>query len=158
VAHRCATNREPPSRFEERQLGEAVAATSYLYDTRGRLYEEIRTDNLGVSDYYLQYHYDQGGNRTKKVLVDFVAGTTIETRYEYDIDDVPLYGTATNRLMKYAVYDSPGPGETLVSTTYYYYSDSGNPWRIVTETEDPEPGQPRFSVTFRKYTAKRGGE
>ena len=25
------------------------------------------------------------------------------------------------------------------------------PWRIVTETEAPEPGQPRFSATFLKY-------
>jgi len=53
--------------------------------------------------------------------------------------------------MKYAVYDAPGPGETLVSTTYFYYNDVGNPTRIVTETEDPEPGQPKYSATLMNY-------
>jgi len=139
------TNGPAPTRIDDYELDLRVASTYLDYDDRGRLIEENRT--VSSSDYHLRYEYDQGGNRTRKT--DLLNDT--EVRYEYDINDVPTYDTANNRLTKYELYDSPGPGETLVSTTYYYYNDSGNPWRIVTETEDPEPGQPRFSATFFKY-------
>ena len=139
------TNGPAPTRIDDYELDARVASTYFEYDDRGRLIEENRT--VSSSDYHLRYDYDQGGNRTKKT--DLLNDT--EVRYDYDINDVPTHDTANNRLMKYALYDSPGPNETLVSTTYYYYNDSGNPWRIVSETEDPEPGQPRFSATFLKY-------
>jgi RHS repeat-associated protein len=62
-----------------------------------------------------------------------------------------MYETATNRLMKYATFDTTGGGETLLSTTYYFYNDVGNPTRVVTETEAPVPGQPKYSATLMNY-------
>jgi len=144
---------DAPSSIHERVAGVGSAATTFAYDDRGRLIEETRqlTDPWQLQ-YDLQYEYDQGGNRTKKTSFGSF-GQITETRYEYDIDDVPMYGTATNRLMKYATSDTSGGGEVLLSTTYYFYNDVGNPTRVVTETDDPEPGQPRFSATLMNYAA-----
>ena len=101
---------------------------------------------VSSSDYHLRYEYDQGGNRTKKT--DLIEDT--EVRYEYDINDVPTYDTANNRLMRYERFDTSGVEDILLSMTYYYYNNSGNPTRVVTETENPG-AQPRFSATYLKY-------
>jgi len=118
------------------------------------LIEERRVlSNPAQFEYHLRYEYDQGGDRTDKTSTEAVDQPLTEMRYEYDIDDVPLYGTATNQLMQYETFDTSEGGETLLSTTYYFYNDVGNPTRVVTELEAPEPGQPRFSGTLMHYAA-----
>ena len=120
----------------------------YDYDNRGRLIEEIRQwGTTPIITRQWHYDYDQGGNRTVKIEV--IANRQIA--YTYDIDDVAKYGSANNRLMFYKTFNASGGGPTLESTTYYYYSDLGNVTRVVTETEDPGPEEPRFESTALVY-------
>jgi len=133
-----------------------VATTDFGYDARDRLTSEVRT---GTVAYNLEYLYDKGGNRTRKID----HANQIDVVYEYDVNDALTYGTANNRLMRYVTCDMSAPGAVcdpaggstaLISTTYYRYNDIGNVERVITEKANPE-GEPRFSSVWLKY-AKNG--
>jgi len=48
-------------------------------------------------------------------------------------------------------WDTSGVEDVLLSTTYYFYNDVGNPTRVVTETDVPAPAQPEYSATLMNY-------
>jgi hypothetical protein len=109
--------------------------TTFDYDKQGRLFEEKRERTVGSGgapvEYDLKYTYDAGGNRTKKEDL----ASEIEVRYTYDIDDPETFGSISynNRLMYYETVDVSGEREETISKTWYYYNESGNPTRIVTQ-------------------------
>ncbi len=75
------------------------------------------------------------------------------TEYTYDIEDPGTYGSDNNRLMYYTVTDVSDPeNPDLLSTTWYYYDDQGNPTRIITEDESL---QGQYTATRFKYDAAR---
>ncbi|MDO8629916.1 MAG: hypothetical protein Q7R41_05435, partial [Phycisphaerales bacterium] len=120
------------------------ATVTYTYDNRSRLTQEVRT---GDSPYSLVYAYDAGGNRTKKIDALTYAPDVLQTEYTYDTSSPATYGSNNNRLVSYAVSRvSSGQVQTLLSTTWYYYTLAGNVERVVTK--------PEASAT---YTATRFG-
>jgi len=112
------------------------AVVTYTYDHRRRLTHEVRT---GATPYDLGYVYDAGGNRTIKTD----AVNDLRTEYHYDLARSGTYQSNNNRLEYYEVYDTSGQAQTLLSTTWYYYTrewdptyaDIGNVTRIVTKPE-----------------------
>ena len=111
--------------------------TSYFdYDNRGRLISEFRVASNPADEYDLDYEYDQGGNRARKV--DHANDREIEYHYDVNLVENP-YESENNRLMYYKTFDTSGPSPVLLSTTYYYYGQSsvhsacGNVTRVVTK-------------------------
>ena len=115
--------------------------TSYFdYDNRGRLISEFRVATSPADEYDLDYEYDQGGNRTRKVD----HANDREIVYHYDIEDPEEYGSENNRLMYCETFDTSGPSPVLLSTTRYYYGESsvhsacGNVTRVVSNQADSD--------------------
>jgi RHS repeat-associated protein len=119
----------------------------FAYDARDRLIAESREAVDLNTEYNLEYLYDQGGNRTKKIDHQ----NAIEVQYHYDLEDPALYASANNRLMYYETLDVSGEASSLLATTWYYYNASGNPTRIVTKPE----ASTQYSATRLGY-AKNG--
>ena len=115
---------------------------TYVYDDRGRLTGESR---LFDPPYDYLYHYDDGGNRTRKE--DLLTGDVIE--YHYDYEDTTRYGPAGNRLMYYETFEAGNPDP--VSRTYYYYNNDANVTRVVTEKTTPDPGEKQYTATWLNY-------
>jgi RHS repeat-associated protein len=123
------------------------AVTTFAYDRRGRVTGEARMYFPDPSDatqnYYLEYGYDAGGNRTVKI--DHYNLRRVEYHYDVDADaDPAVYASRNNRLMWYETIDTaPNPEVTLSKTYYVYAYDStderragksdGNVTRIITE-------------------------
>jgi RHS repeat-associated protein len=153
----------------ESDIEGTAATTTFAYDNRGRLIEEVRddNDNPGAS-YNLTYEYDQGGNRTKKIDTRG-AFDIVEVTYTYDYEDPLTYGSDNNRLEKYTTCRrmgemmgpmgpmAPGGGGggpcTPLSTTYYYYNEVGNVTNVVTDKANPLIGEPRYQATRLEYAA-----
>ncbi len=136
--------------------GWPTTTTYYQYDDRGRLTRE-HNDNDPAGPFDFTYEYDLGGNRTKKID----AVNDIEVTYHYDVNDLsdpPVLEGINNRLIYYSTDSTLGGTTTPISTTYYDYTNEGNPDRIITELANPDPGppaEPRFSATRFGY-AKNG--
>ena len=123
------------------------AVTTFAYDRRGRVTGEARMYFPDPSDatqnYYLEYGYDAGGNRTVKI--DHYNDRRVEYHYDVDADaDPAVYGSRNNRLMWYeTINTAPNPDVTLSKTYYVYAYDStderragksdGNVTRIITK-------------------------
>jgi len=121
--------------------------TTFTYDRRGRLTGEARMYFADPGDatqnYYLEYGYDAGGNRTVKI--DGFNDRRVEYHYDVDADANPtVYASRNNRLMWYeTINTAPNPDVTLSKTYYVYAYDStderragksdGNGTRIITE-------------------------
>jgi RHS repeat-associated protein len=141
------TNDDLPDSITESDGGGWLATVEFAYDARDRLIAESR-DALDVNtEYNLEYLYDQGGNRTKKIDQQ----NAIEVQYHYDLEDPALYASANNRLMYFETLDVSGESSTLLATTWYYYNASGNPTRIVSKPE----ASVQYSATRLAY-AKNG--
>ena len=67
--------------------------------------------------------------------------------YEYDYTDPATYGSDNNRLMLYETFDTRGPQNVLLETTWYFYNAAGNPTRIVTSAA----GTNDYSATLFSY-------
>ena len=123
------------------------AVTTFAYDRRGRVTGEARMyfpdPNDATQNYYLEYGYDAGGNRTVKI--DHYNLRRVEYHYDVDADaDPAVYASRNNRLMWYETINAaPNPDVTLSKTYYVYAYDStderragksdGNVTRIITE-------------------------
>jgi len=123
------------------------AVTTFAYDRRGRLTGEARMyfpdPGDATQNYYLEYGYDAGGNRTVKI--DGFNDRRVEYHYDVDADaDPAVYASRNNRLMWYeTINTAPNPEVTLSKTYYVYAYDStderragksdGNVTRIITE-------------------------
>ena len=112
------------------------------YDERSRLIGEIR---VGTNPYDRAYTYDAGGNRVKKL--DRQNDLLVE--YEYDYTAPATYGSDNNRLMLYETFDTSGPQNVLLETTWYFYNAAGNPTRIVTSAA----GSNDYSATLFSYAS-----
>jgi RHS repeat-associated protein len=124
------------------------AVTTFAYDRRGRVTGEARMYFPDPSDatqnYYLEYGYDAGGNRTVKI--DHYNDRRVEYHYDVDADaDPAVYASRNNRLMWYETWDTTDPAvPRSLSRTYYVYTydstderragkSDGNVTRIITE-------------------------
>ncbi|MCH7704377.1 MAG: RHS repeat-associated core domain-containing protein, partial [Planctomycetes bacterium] len=116
--------------------------TTCTYDERSRLIGEIR---VGTNPYDLAYTYDAGGNRVKKLD----ANNDLLVQYQYDYTDPATYGSDNNRLMFYETFDTSGPQNVLLETTWYFYNPAGNPTRIVTSAA----GTSDYSATLFSYAS-----
>jgi len=144
------------------------AVTTFAYDRRGRVTGEARMYFPDPSDatqnYYLEYGYDAGGNRTVKI--DHYNLRRVEYHYDVDADaDPAVYASRNNRLMWYETIDTaPNPDVTLSKTYYVYAYDStderragksdGNVTRIITE----HVGESAASGTEAGQRGLRGGD
>ncbi|MCH8253393.1 MAG: hypothetical protein IID36_13175 [Planctomycetes bacterium] len=117
-----------------------VAVATFTYDERSRLIGEIR---VGTNPYDLAYTYDPGGNRLTKLD----GNNDLLVEYEYDYTDPATYGSDNNRLMFYETFDTSGPQNVLLETTWYFYNAAGNPTRIVTSAA----GSNDYSATLFSY-------
>ena len=103
-----------------------------------RLISEVRVAANPADEYDLDYEYDQGGNRKRKV--DHANDREIVYHYDVNLVENP-YDSENNRLMYYETFDTSGPSPVLLLTTYYYYgkngvhSACGNVTRVVTNDE-----------------------
>ncbi|MBN4058960.1 RHS repeat-associated core domain-containing protein [bacterium AH-315-J04] len=80
--------------------------------------------------------------------------------YHYDVDvaQAGVLEGKNNRLIYYSTDSTLGGTTSPISTTYYDYTNEGNPDRIITELANPatgSPGEPRFAATRFGY-AKNG--
>jgi RHS repeat-associated protein len=123
-------------------------STTFVYDRLRRLKEEQRCRGITSCDllyYDLEYLYDAGGNRIKKI--DYSNGGEVD--YTYDVSNKWLYGSNNNRLMKAVTLDADG---ATLSTTWYYYKDSagndycGNVHRIVSDPSSGGGMQPQYMM------------
>ena len=89
------------------------------------------------------YNDDPGGNRLTKLD----ANNDLLVEYEYDYTDPATYGSDNNRLMLYETFDTSGPQNVLLETTWYFYNPAGNPTRIVTSAA----GSNDYSATLFSY-------
>ncbi len=75
-------------------------STALTHGARGRLINETRTGDAGLGGslwvYYIDYAYDQGGNRTSKVK-NFPGAISETTTYLFDVEDSATYGSHMNR-------------------------------------------------------------
>ncbi|MCH7994497.1 MAG: hypothetical protein IIB57_08630 [Planctomycetes bacterium] len=131
--------RDLPVTVTEEDLLNVLATTTFTYDNRGRLTGESRT---GAGPYHLLYEYDKGGNRSRKV--DLL--NQIEVLYEYDVDNVAIFGAVTNRLRQYVTCDMSAGADcelyaitpASISFTWYHYNDVGNVMRVIIFRRNPE--------------------
>ncbi len=151
----------------------AAALTSFQYDRRSRLIRESRVYSPAPNDpaknYDLEYVYDKGGNRLRKI--DHYNGKRVDYHYDVDPDVNPPqavnpYGSFNNRLMWYEALNTvPEPDVSLTKTYYVYTYDAtdqdrvgrtdGNVTRIITEY--PQFGDWICAPNEKKYTAVRLG-
>jgi hypothetical protein len=118
-----------PDALTEHSGAVQTGFTDFSYDTRHRLIGEVRTNQFNAVVYNRVYQYDQGGNRTKKI--DPTNET--EVTYHFDYEDPAVYGSDNNRLMYYDTVSTANQMSTPISSTFYYYNESGNVTRVVTK-------------------------
>ena len=72
----------------------------------------------------------------------------VEVIYHYDIEDPLRYASNNNRLEYYDTFDTSDPqNPVLLSTTWYYYNESGNVTQVVTS----EAGTDQYESTRLAY-------
>ncbi len=152
------------------------STTTFAYDDRGRLIEEMRA---GDHAYWIEYEYDQGGNRKKKLEHDTVSGDiVVQTLYRYDTDPENVdcdgdgdderppgecYQTRNNRLMSYerqVWVASVGIFRRAEAVWYQYEVNgaaAGNANYIVHKFYNPnQPFQQPFCRAFYLHYDDRG--
>jgi len=121
------------------------STTSFTYDNRNRLWQEVRT---GQHPYSLAYGYDLAGNRTEKV--DYANGRV--TDYTYDVSSPGTYGSQGNRLMSSVT--TRQSDQVVLERRWYCYDLIGNPELVIREIaeDEDELGHQWFRGTRLYYT------
>jgi RHS repeat-associated protein len=108
----------------DEDTGGTQAQMTYDYDDRGRLDIESRAgDDV---DYAHLFEYDQGGNRTQKIVNPSTASEETFV-YTYDISNPARYRSFNNRLMVYERFDDV---DDLIEKVTYRYDFRGNPTKV----------------------------
>ncbi len=89
-------------------MTDPTGSTSYSYERRGALLQELKT--IGSATYTTGYHYDNDGNRS---LMTYPSGRTVS--YAFDLAGRPLTATSgATTLVSSATYLPFGPATQLV--------------------------------------------
>ncbi len=83
------------------------------------------------------------------------AGMSLRERALAECRECGLAGSANNRLMFYATYNTSGQSRGLASTTCHFSNDLGHVARVVTDKDDTDTGERQLDPTWLAY-AKSG--